>query len=212
MSFYDLSQAAKWRYAPGRAVALPYARPFLIAHACEDTFEVVVTDLDLYPQRKSPRLQGYDYGQAGAYFVTLCCYQRLSFFGNIVDEKMHLNDTGILAEQCWQAIPVHFPNVELDDWMIMPNHMHGILLLTDTVAVSDKPSNSPVCVRLSSIINSYKGAVTRAERQRCSMPELRIWQPRYHDHIIRNERDLNRIREYVQTNPAQWQTDTFYSG
>ncbi|MBZ0275302.1 MAG: transposase [Anaerolineae bacterium] len=176
----------------------------------------------VFHQRKSPRLQGYDYAQAGAYFVTLCCHQRTSFFGHIMDGDMRLNETGELAAECWLAICNHFPSVDLDGWVIMPNHMHGILVLTaDPVgthhvgtrysASTNSASTNTASTPLGHIINTYKGAVTRAARRHHDEPEWRLWQTRYHDHIIRNEADLNRIRQYIVTNPARWETDSLYS-
>lgn len=161
-------------------------------------------------QRRSPRLQGYDYSQAGAYFVTLCCYQRLPFFGQIVDGVVNLSPTGEIAAECWLALPEHFPSVDLDAWVIMPNHMHGIII-RDDLLVGTRYSASASPLSLGAIINTYKGAVTRAERLCCNEPELRLWQTRYHDHIIRNEQDLDRIREYIVCNPARWEADAFFT-
>lgn len=176
-----------------------------------------------FRQRKSPRLRGYDYSQSGAYFVTICCHERQPFFGQIVAGEMVLNETGMLASQCWIDQPGHFPALELDLWVMMPNHMHGILILTDPAAILPTPPDHPTASNpnhtpagstrpsLGSIINTYKGAVTRSERLRRAEPELRLWQGRYHDHIIRSAADLERIRAYVMANPACWQQDVFYA-
>jgi REP element-mobilizing transposase RayT len=82
-----------------------------------------------FPQRKSPRLQSYDYGQSGAYFVTLCTHQRRQVFGEVVNQTMRLTAAGMMAQECWFAIPDHYPDVELDAFVVMPNHVHGILVL-----------------------------------------------------------------------------------
>ena len=88
--------------------------------------------------RKSIRLQGYDYSQAGAYFVTIVTYQRDCLFGKIENEEMVLNDFGKIADECWRAIPEHFPNVELGAYVIMPNHVHGVIVISDDESASDR--------------------------------------------------------------------------
>ena len=154
-------------------------------------------------QRKSPRLKGFDYTTRAAYFVTICTYQRLPLFGEIIDGVMRLAPSGEIAAACWQAISNHYPGVILDEFVIMPNHMHGLLGLT---AVT-----SDFRTALGWVINSYKGAVTTRIRQQSS-PDMKVWQSRYYDHIVRDEADLDRIREYVQNNPLAWSADRFHPG
>ena len=160
-----------------------------------------------YPQRKSPRMRDYDYSQDGTYFVTLCTHHKSHLFGYIVDGVMVLNQLGDIAASCWAEIPNHHENVELDLYVVMPNHLHGIVIINHEWISGERniPQNRP---RLSTIIATYKGAVTRKVKK----PNLKIWQRSYHDHIIRNESSLNTIREYVMYNPALWEKDTFYSG
>lgn len=173
-----------------------------------------------YPQRKSPRLQGYDYSQSGAYFVTICTHLRQHLFGRVEDGEMNLSDVGEIVSDRWYALPEHHPRVELDNFVVMPNHVHGIIILLDhdvkvgtMPALSEEmPALSEKTPALSTVIGSYKSSASRHIRK--ANPEYRnetIWQARYHDHIIRNESDLNRIRQYVQTNPARWESDTFYN-
>jgi putative transposase len=152
------------------------------------------------PQRKSPRLPDYDYSKAGGYFITICTYQKEHHFGHITTGQMVLNEIGQIAHNRWEMIPEFFPSVELNDYVVMPNHIHGILFLNDT---HDKQPT------IGSIIANYKASVTRIARADFDFTPT-LWQSRYHDHIIRNEPDLNRIREYVLTNPARWEADTFY--
>ena len=178
------------------------------------------------PQRKSPRLRGYDYAQEGAYFVTICTADRAHLFGQIIDGAMVLNGAGHIARSCWTEIPDHYPNVELDFYVIMPNHVHGIIVIHDDVAsptggrdisrpyengdvgtpymASVSPKTNPKRPALGTIIDTYKAAVTR----KINNPDLKIWQRSYHDHIIRNESSLNKIREYVLYNPARWPDET----
>ncbi|MCK6580625.1 MAG: hypothetical protein L6Q98_21245 [Anaerolineae bacterium] len=155
------------------------------------------------PQRKSPRLQGYDYGSAGAYFVTICTHLRQHLFGEVVNAEIHLSPAGEIAGACWAAIPSHYPAVDLDGFVIMPNHVHAVLFLH-----GDAGGFKTVLGR---VINAYKGAVT-ARIRALQGDDLVVWQGRYHDHILRDEADLARIREYVVHNPARWEADTFFSG
>lgn len=155
-----------------------------------------------YPQRKSPRLQGYDYSQSGAYFVTICTHKRQHLFGYIANDIMHHSAAGEIALACWQSIPQHYPDVELDIFVVMPNHVHGIVLLL--------ASDANFQTLLGRVINAYKGAVTSRIRKQQN-DALIVWQARYHDHIIRDEASLNRIREYVQYNSELWTQDTFFS-
>jgi putative transposase len=154
----------------------------------------------MLPQRRSPRLKGYDYAQMGAYFITICCYQRFHLFGQINDGNMQLSDEGQIALERWFALPQHHSNIDLDVFVVMPNHIHGVIILLETSPTST----------LGTIIGSYKSSVTRHIRQAIHAPDLMIWQARYHDHIIRNPADLERIREYVVYNPMRWESDIFY--
>jgi REP element-mobilizing transposase RayT len=150
------------------------------------------------PQRKSPRLPDYDYSLNGAYFVTICTHQRLHLFGDVHDGEMHSNAVGDIAQERWSALPEHHQHITLDLFVVMPNHVHGILFL-DGESVS-----------LSTVIGAFKSGVSRRVRQLPRQSALQVWQGRYHDHIIRNEQSLQAIREYVLYNPARWQQDKFY--
>lgn len=152
------------------------------------------------PQRKSPRLKDYDYSSPGGYFVTICTQQKQHFFGKIQDGIMQLSDVGQIAHDHWTTTPDHFPTVKLGDYVVMPNHVHLIVFLEESP--TGKPS-------LPTIIGSYKAAVTRIAKRELDFT-AKIWQTLYHDHIIRNLADLNRIRDYVEHNPARWEADTFY--
>lgn len=156
-----------------------------------------------YPQRKSPRLPGYDYSQSATYFITICTGQRQHLFGEIRDGVMVLNTAGEVAAACWLSIPEHYPAVTLDAFVVMPNHTHGIVFLQ-----GEQTSFKTI---LGQVVNAYKGAVTARIRTQQQLGDLIIWQSRYHDHIIRDEADLNRIRAYVKNNPANWREDTFFA-
>jgi len=156
-------------------------------------------------QRKLTRLQGYDYAQAGAYFVTICTQHRHCLFGSIKDGVMSLNPAGEMIVLWWGRIPERFPNAEIDYFVVMPNHVHGIVVLDGSA-----PSG------LSDAVGWFKTMTTNAyihgvKEQEWTAFDGQFWQRSYHDHIIRNEPDLNRIREYVMINPARWDEDTLYA-
>lgn len=142
------------------------------------------------PKRKnSLRRPGYDYSAEGAYFVTICTHKRLHYFGEIVEEVMHLSVLGGMAETYWLAIPSHNPGVETDAFVIMPNHMHGILVLDD--------GNKGASV--SQIVGRYKAAVTRLARRSDIGIDLDypVWQRNFHDRVIRNEQEYEAFRIYI---------------
>ncbi|MEP7286896.1 MAG: hypothetical protein ABI947_14155 [Chloroflexota bacterium] len=169
------------------------------------------------PQRRSPRLKNYDYTQAGAYFVTICAHQRQPLFGYVTDaDEMIRSVEGQMAHDYWHTIPDHFPMVELDGFVVMPNHIHGILVLGETAPPQHRGQpiesfGTPVLRSLSTVIRSYKSIVTRTSRAITGSEGI-VWQGRFHDHIIRHEDDLHRIQQYVANNPARWHDDTFYTG
>ena len=168
---------------------------------------------------QSNRLAGYNYSQEGAYFVTICCKDRECLFGEIVDKKMVLNELGRIAEECWKNIPDHFPNTKLDKFVIMPNHIHGIIFLSSN---NNNPSTNVetknflslrggqcphpgTSQTIGSIIRGFKIGVTKWARQNTDV--FVVWQPNYYDRIVRDEGELNRIREYILNNPLKWESD-----
>jgi len=169
-----------------------------------------------YHHRRSIRLPDHDYRSPGAYFVTICVYGRECLLGEVVDGEMRLNDWGHIAWDCWQALPEHFAHVELDAWVVMPNHLHGILVITDPVvgaqhaAPLPEPRTNVQPGSLGAIIRSFKSAATKRINQLRGTPGTRFWQRNYWEHVIRDERSLNRIREYIQNNPAQWAEDQLH--
>ncbi|MEM9955482.1 MAG: transposase [Chloroflexota bacterium] len=155
-----------------------------------------------YRRKNSLRPQGYDYSQSGAYFVTIAAYKRLYIFGQINDGTMTLSKLGTVITDCWKSIPTHNLCVELDAYVVMPNHMHGILVLQDSETHK---------VSLIHIINTFKGAVTRIARKSQLDIDLEhpVWQRNFHDRIIRNEKEYNYLAQYVHTNPQRWNEDVF---
>jgi len=172
------------------------------------------------PSRKSPRLKDYDYSQNGAYFVTICTKNRLPLFGNIRDGEMHTNVYGDIVWACWEDLVDHYNNIELDAFVVMPNHVHGIVLLYDMVVNSDdvgegfKPSPTTNALKrhgLPEIVRGFKTFSARRINERRNSPGESVWQRSYHDRIIRHEAELNRLRDYVLTNPARWVEDSLYA-
>ena len=160
--------------------------------------------------RHSMRLQGFDYTQEGAYFVTVCIQDRACLFGDISDGKMILNEAGLMAERHWHDIPTHFPHIELDEFVVMPNHVHGILSITAAVGAkkfSPLPSQQMhgPSRTIGSVIRGFKIGVTKWMRQ--NTPVYNVWQRNYYEHIIRDDASLNLIRRYIMDNPAQWAED-----
>jgi REP element-mobilizing transposase RayT len=170
-------------------------------------------------RRRSIRLQGYDYTQPGGYYVTLVAFQHKCLFGHILDGDIILNGLGYLVKECWGQIPCHFSQVTLDAYVIMPNHIHGILILTEPVGAthasplpaSPSPGSSygPKPASLGAIIGSFKSAVSRQARL-THLTVTNIWQRNYYEHVIRDFSDLDRIRLYISSNPGQWSEDDEY--
>jgi len=152
--------------------------------------------------RRSIRLKGFNYSQAGAYYVTIVTYQRDCLFGEIKNDEMVLSNLGKIADECWRAIPEHFPNVELGAYVVMPNHVHGIILINNN---HRKQPNEPVPGSLGTVIGSFKSAVSkRIGRQHNATG---IWQRNYYEHIIRDEKDLQNKTDYINANPSLWDND-----
>jgi putative transposase len=207
--------------------------------------------------RKSIRLKDYDYSSPGEYFVTICSFDHECIFGEIVEEEMKLSPQGVIAEQCWKEIPKHFNNTELDAFVVMPNHVHGIIILNDygrdlidqipdkgndsqlIHQIPNKRNDSPLIhqirndniqtnvVQQTDVMNHVPtewglmknskqtlGKIVRHFKSRASKMihdagyETFRWQSRYYDHIIRDDRDLNNIREYIAGNVFKWSIDS----
>lgn len=170
--------------------------------------------------RRSIRLKGYDYSQVGAYFVTLCTENRESLFGRVDDDEMCVNDFGMIATEFWDQIPHRFPGVELDEFVVMPNHVHGIIVITENPAgaiwVGANPvgaiHESPLQTQrrkmlLSKIIGYFKMNTAKRINAARDTAGTQVWQRDYYEHIVRDEHELSRLREYIANNPARWAED-----
>ena len=167
--------------------------------------------------RRSIRLKGYDYSQAGAYFVTLCAQNRECLFGEIVDQEIRLNDAGKIVAAEWLKNAEIRDEIELDEWVVMPNHFHGILVIADSGTVvgcrGDRPvaPTGPQPRSIGAVMAGFKSAVTKRINAIRNTPGTKLWQRNYWEHVVRNESELNRIREYITNNPANWQKDKLFN-
>jgi REP element-mobilizing transposase RayT len=151
--------------------------------------------------RHTVRLPHFDYCRAGGYFVTVCSHQRRCIFGDIHDGKVSLSPFGRIVASAWQNLPEHHPRVLLDEFIVMPNHIHGILLFSDSKedtagCVPTQKFGSVAPASLSAVIRSFKAAVTKNAREALRR-EVHIWQPRFYEHVIRNDEDLYNTRKYI---------------
>jgi len=188
--------------------------------------------------RRSYRLAGYDYTQSGAYFITICTSNRECLFGEIVMGQMRLNIMGHIVADEWTKTVAMRPAIESDEWVVMPNHFHAIVLINNDKApllgarravpsshtsteyqhtVPDIPHRAPreafgcpVPGSIPTIVRSFKSAVTKQVNLLRQTPGSVLWQRNFWDHVIRNEVDCNRIREYIQTNPQRWELDSLH--
>lgn len=159
-------------------------------------------------QRKSIRLKEYDYSQPGEYFVTICMNDYKCMLGTIINDEIQLNDLGNIVEECWNGIPKHFENIELDEYIIMPNHIHGIITICECDNCCRGEITSPLHKpTLGEIIAYFKYQSTKLINKIQGTSGKRFWQRSYYDRIIRNEKELNNIRDYVLNNPIKWQYD-----
>ncbi len=183
-------------------------------------------------QRRSIRLKGYDYSCTNLYFITVCTKNRESLFGYVEHTKMISSDAGIITEQCWQEIPTHYPNTKLHEHIIMPNHMHGIIQITnENVGVQDfepfqhetlqndlsqnnhlqkiNQYQKVIPKSIGSIVRGFKIGVTKWFRQNTEIHN--VWQKGFYEHIIRDEQSYFKISKYINNNPLTWQEDRYYA-
>ncbi len=174
-------------------------------------------------RRQTVRLKGYDYGSDGAYFITICSYNRRCIFGTIKNEIMYLSELGKSMEAEWLKTATIREYITLGKFTVMPNHIHGIIFihkhskeplqLASEVIFSKiqltgfKNSFGPQKENLGSVIRGFKSAVTTRERKRGNT--AKIWQPKFHEHIIRNQEELLRIENYISMNVKKWNEDKF---
>ncbi|MDI9571434.1 MAG: transposase [Pseudomonadota bacterium] len=205
--------------------------------------------------RCSIRLRGYDYSRPGAYFITICAQNRECLFGDIVNGEMRLNDAGVMVQSVWDEIPAHYPGIYIDVFIVMPNHIHGIVVVgaaprgrpdvmvpcgrpgdvtgqnngqaqgpaattgggdgnctNNGQARGPAPTAGSVGLSLPDVVNRFKSMTTKryadgAKQNRWPTFSGKLWQRNYYEHIIRNENELNRSRQYIMYNPVKWDTN-----
>ncbi len=185
-------------------------------------------------RRRSFRLRDYDYGQPGFYYITICTKDRKAMLGNVVNGEMYLNNAGSVAQSVWLSLPQRFSHVKLDQYIVMPNHLHGIIELVESETnriIPTQPIATPFnhpafasaqfiaptttkvdsmdrTAPLGEIVRAFKAATIRLIRTMIR-PDF-AWQADYYDHIVRNDKDLDRIRTYILNNPTRWEEGRFY--
>lgn len=148
--------------------------------------------------RKQNRLAKYDYSLPNYYFVTMCTQSRFEYFGKIINSAMVLNGCGKAAKKFWTEITQHYTNIKLDEFVVMPNHLHAIVVIQPFMAATGRRYS------LSDIISAYKNIAGREIRK----IDLNFnWQKSFYDHVVRKEESLDKIRQYIRNNPLQWEMD-----
>lgn len=164
-------------------------------------------------RRRSVRLKGWDYASRGAYFVTVCAHGRECAFGEVRSGRVALNEAGRVVESAWNDLPRHYPRAGLDAFVVMPNHVHGILVIGKGSYVGADFKSAPTDMKpmrrhpLSEIVRAFKAFSTRRINLLRQTPGHPLWQRNYYEHIIRGEDELNPAREYVLHNPLEWAED-----
>lgn len=162
--------------------------------------------------RRSIRIPGFNYAAAGWFFVTVCTHERKSILSLIENNAVNVTAFGHLTEMCWAEIPRHFPNVQVDEFVVMPNHVHGIIVIdieqgTACRAPTAEVFGRPVTASLSTIIRSFKSAASKQINEVRETPGSPVWQRGFYERVIRNERELIRFRNYIDGNPSRWADD-----
>jgi putative transposase len=151
-----------------------------------------------FHHRQSIRLNGYDYSRSGAYFITICTHDREYLFGDIINETMAVNTFGDIARSHWQQLAQYHPNLIVDESIVMPNHLHGIIILESLI---ENTKSIP------EIIRGFKTFSAKAINKVRNLRSIPVWQRNYYDRIIRNELELDRVRQYIINNSRNWDKD-----
>jgi len=166
-------------------------------------------------KRRLRRLRNYDYSQAGGYFITICTYNREYLFGEIINQEMMLNYVGRIVEEWWVELEKKFSSVKLDDYVIMPNHTHGIITIVegewdDVGAIHELPLQDKIERRrmlIPKMVGYFKMNSAKYVNRVRNTEGTPLWQRNYYEHVVRSEDEWNRIRQYIRNNPLKWQLD-----
>ncbi|UYN89426.1 MAG: transposase [Anaerolineales bacterium] len=165
-------------------------------------------------RRKQIRIPDFDYSSPGAYFITVCVQDRRNLLSQILDAEISLKPPGNVVLQTWMSLPVHYPYVEVDEFVVMPNHIHGLVWIRDMqvnrvdVGAGFKPA--PTRHGLSEIARGFKTFSSRKINELPTQDSKFAWQRGFYEHVIRDEKDLYDHRLYIQENPVKWQNDEYY--
>ncbi len=159
--------------------------------------------------RRSIRLKNYDYSQGGAYFVTICTFNKECLLGNILDAKVQLSEIGKVVADYWRWLGQQYDYIYLDEWILMPNHLHGIIVITGQCkgGARTAPTKGDKRKPLGRLIGAFKTVSAKRINDMRKSVAAPVWQRNYYEHIIRNEMKLNSIREYIVNNPFKWDED-----
>ncbi len=201
-------------------------RPSFLRHRAKVP-PVNPSELSPHPfHRHSIRLKGFDYSQRGLYFVTICAYRKRCLFGKVVNKAVHLTALGRIVDQTWLEIPLHFPHVELQPFVVMPNHIHGVLAivrsqvkrphlvgaqhaapLQDPDPSLPNPTPRVLPGSLSALVRSFKAAVTKRAKILRPCPTDPIWQRNYYERVLRSGKEFGDASRYIWENPLKWDAD-----
>jgi putative transposase len=156
----------------------------------------------------SNRLKGWDYSAPGYYFVTICTHKKIPWFGEVNHDRVTLSPTGEIVAQNIERIPAIYSHIQLDVSVFMPNHIHAIIVIVETPQWGVSTAHAKKTMTLGIIVNQFKTSCTK-QIHTLGFTDF-AWQPRYYDHIIRNEQSLQKIRAYILGNPAQWSNDEYF--
>lgn len=167
-----------------------------------------------FHHRRSVRLLEYDYSFPGSYYVTICTRDKRHLFGRILNDQMRRNDCGEIAHREWFRSAELRQDIALDAFIVMPNHVHGIIIIRRGIPPTrDAPTverfGKLVAGSLPTLVRAYKSAVTKSINESLNTPGSPVWQRNYYEHVIRDEEEMNRIREYIMTNPLRWRSDRY---
>lgn len=163
-------------------------------------------------RRNSLRHSHHDYTRPGAYFITICAHKGISIFGRIVDAAVDLNPLGQIAHQAWLDLPSRHHHIDVDPFVIMPNHVHALIWIRveGPTTGTAREFGKAVAGSISTLVNAYKVAVTKTAINAGLIPGPPLWQGNFYDRIVRDERELANIQEYIRTNPARWLDDQLH--
>ncbi len=166
--------------------------------------------------RRSIRLKEYDYSRAGAYFITICTYNKECILGKVTNSKVQLNEYGIIVDNEWTKTAEIRSNIIIDKYIVMPNHLHGIIIILDNGSSRNtghrvptfEQFGRPTSNSIPTIIRSFKAVTKKRINETRKSYGKAVWQPRFYEHIIRNRDELDKIRQYIIDNPLQWELDS----